>query len=101
MAAFVYALVLIVGRLTGAIEVVQGWTSLAVLISFLAGVQLITIGALGEYVGRTYNEVRHRPLYLVAETKRAAGAAADDAATARAETRARDAARGAPAKARA
>jgi len=73
LGAFVYALALVVGRLSGAIEVVQGWTSLAVLISFLAGVQLITIGALGEYVGRTYNEVRHRPLYLVAETKRAAG----------------------------
>ena len=47
---------------------VDGWTSLMVLILLLAGVQLTTIGALGEYVGRIYTEVRHRPLYLVSET---------------------------------
>jgi len=69
-AAFGSALLLVLARVTGRIEVVQGWTSLAVLILFLSGVQLITIGALGEYVGRTYTEVRHRPLYLVAETRR-------------------------------
>jgi len=71
LVAFATAIGLIVARLTGRTYVVQGWTSLAVLILFLAGVQLITIGALGEYVGRTYNEVRHRPLYLVSESMRA------------------------------
>ncbi len=67
-AAFAYALWLIVARITGVIPSVDGWTSLMVLILLLAGVQLMTIGALGEYVGRIYTEVRHRPLYLVSET---------------------------------
>jgi dolichol-phosphate mannosyltransferase len=63
--AFIAALVLVVLRLTGVIATVQGWTSLAVLVLLLSGVQLLTVGALGEYVGRIYTEVRHRPLYLV------------------------------------
>jgi len=66
--AFAYAAWLVVARITGAITVVDGWTSMMVLVSLLAGVQLTTIGALGEYVGRIYTEVRHRPLYLVSET---------------------------------
>lgn len=65
-AAFVTALVLIVMKLTGS-AVVQGWTSVMVLVLLLSGVQLMTIGALGEYVGRIYTEVRGRPLYLVRE----------------------------------
>jgi len=66
--AFVTALVLVIMRLAGSF-VVQGWTSLAVLVLLLSGVQLMTIGALGEYVGRIYTEVRHRPLYLIRELR--------------------------------
>ncbi|MDZ7752543.1 MAG: glycosyltransferase family 2 protein [Gammaproteobacteria bacterium] len=47
-------------------EPVPGFPSLIALITFLGGVQLLTIGVLGEYLGRMFNEVKHRPLYLLA-----------------------------------
>jgi dolichol-phosphate mannosyltransferase len=46
---------------------VTGFTTTIVSVLFLGGVQLITIGILGEYVGRIYEEIKQRPLYVVAE----------------------------------
>lgn len=45
----------------------QGWTSLAILILFLGGVQLTAIGILGDYIGRIYKETKARPLYFIKE----------------------------------
>ena len=76
IAAFVTAIVLVVLRLRGDVPV-QGWTSLAVLILLASGFQLITIGTLGEYIGRIWTEVRGRPLYLVRDLQ---GFSRDEAA---------------------
>lgn len=48
--------------------VVPGWTSLTVLISILGGATLVSIGVLGEYVGKLYEQTKNRPLYLVSQT---------------------------------
>lgn len=48
--------------------VVPGWSSLTVLISIIGGTTLMSIGVLGEYVGKLYEEAKDRPLYLVSQT---------------------------------
>lgn len=44
---------------------VTGWTAIFVAISFFGGVQLITIGIIGEYIGKIYKQVQGRPLYII------------------------------------
>ena len=61
--------VLMVYRFAGGSGLIPGWTSLAVAVLFLGGLQLLAIGILGEYVGRIYEEAKRRPLYLVRETR--------------------------------
>lgn len=48
--------------------VVPGWSSLTVLISVIGGATLISIGMLGEYVGKIYEQGKNRPLYVVSQT---------------------------------
>jgi len=64
LAGIIYALVV---RLATA-QWVEGWAALFIAVMFFGGVQLITVGILGEYIGRIYHEVKRRPLYLVGET---------------------------------
>ena len=47
--------------------VVPGWTSLTVLVSFIGGAMLMSVGMLGEYVGKSYEQVKNRPLYIAAQ----------------------------------
>ena len=68
--AFVVALVEIGVRIFTGYNV-PGYTSTIFAILFLGGVQLIGIGILGEYVGRIYEEIKARPLYLIAQIARA------------------------------
>lgn len=46
---------------------VEGWTALMIAVLFIGGIQLISLGILGEYVGRIYNEIKSRPLYVAQE----------------------------------
>lgn len=50
-----------------ALSVVRGWTSLLLLFLMFSGVQLLVLGVIGEYVGRTYVEAKRRPLFIVSE----------------------------------
>lgn len=56
---------------------VSGWTSILVSILFMGGVQLISIGILGEYVARIYNESKDRPLYIIKKSRKSDVAKAD------------------------
>jgi glycosyltransferase involved in cell wall biosynthesis len=64
--AFCYAMVILVKTLIYGVDV-PGFPSLIISVMFFAGVQLISLGVLGEYLGRMYEEVKGRPLFLVAE----------------------------------
>ncbi|HYA36523.1 MAG TPA: glycosyltransferase family 2 protein [Candidatus Binataceae bacterium] len=66
MTAFLYALFLAALKIGRGIDV-PGYTSLMVVVLFLGGVQLITLGVIGEYLGRVYAEVKARPLYIVGQ----------------------------------
>jgi len=65
--AFVYAAVLIIRTLVFGIDT-PGYASLMVAVLFMGGINLLSLGVIGEYLGRTYTEVKGRPLYIVDRT---------------------------------
>ncbi len=65
--ALVAAVWFVIGKLLAPDSAIPGFASLMVVILFFGGVQLISVGLLGEYVGRTYMETKDRPLYVVGE----------------------------------
>ncbi len=73
--SFLLAIAFIIEKLTVGFEI-QGWASTVVIILFLGGVQLLTIGIIGEYLSRIYDEVKQRPLYIVRQVENLDHAAA-------------------------
>lgn len=55
----------LIRKLTG--NTVDGWTFLSISIWFIGGLQMTSIGIIGEYIGKMYNETKHRPRYIISE----------------------------------
>ena len=64
--AFAYILVFLLKTLFFGVDI-KGFPTLVISIMFFAGIQLISLGVIGEYLGRIYEEVKARPMYLVAD----------------------------------
>jgi len=64
--AFLYTCYVLIQKALG--NTVQGWATIMVGMLFLGGVQLICLGIVGEYIGRIFNEVKQRPMYLIEGT---------------------------------
>jgi hypothetical protein len=65
LVAIIYALVM---RLFTS-DWVTGWTALFIAVLFIGGAQLLSLGIIGEYIGRIYGEAKRRPLYLVEDAR--------------------------------
>src|SRR5215471_12152220 len=76
LAAIAVAIWALYGRLYG--RFVPGWATIMITVSLGASAQLLMTGILGEYIGRIYEEVKRRPLYIVAEEVNAARDASRD-----------------------
>ena len=64
MLAFIYMIYVFIKALIWG-DPVQGYPSLVILLLFLGGIQLLSLGIIGEYIGRIYNETKNRPDYIV------------------------------------
>ena len=63
--SFIGCIWALVSALVG--KTVAGWASMTCIICFVSGVQLISLGIIGEYIGKVYMETKHRPRYIISE----------------------------------
>ncbi len=62
-----YAVYAVAGKLFGFTHALSGWSSIILLIVFFGGVQLLTVGVLGQYIGILFDEIKDRPEYIVSK----------------------------------
>jgi dolichol-phosphate mannosyltransferase len=67
--AFLYLISVFVQRAMG--YTIEGWATIMVAMLFLGGVQLICLGIIGEYIGRIFNEIKSRPMYVIESVQQA------------------------------
>lgn len=60
---------IIVRKLINPMIAIDGWTSIVAIVLLIGGIQLISIGILGEYIGKIFLEVKKRPIYIIKEKK--------------------------------
>jgi len=65
--SFIGIIYALIGAISG--NIVEGWTSTTCIICFVSGIQMISLGVIGEYVGKIYLETKHRPRYIIDERK--------------------------------
>lgn len=63
--SFILVIWAIIGKLQG--NTVSGWSSMVAIVAFLGGVQLLSLGVIGEYIGKIYMETKARPRYIISE----------------------------------
>lgn len=62
---FAFLIYIIIGKILNPAQLVGGWASLISVVLFFGGIQLLSLGILGQYIGRIYREVKRRPLYVL------------------------------------
>ncbi|MCR5207351.1 MAG: glycosyltransferase family 2 protein [Eubacterium sp.] len=67
--SLIYLIVTVIRKLTAHISV-DGFTQLVILISFFGGVLLFTVGIIGEYIAKIYQQVKNRPIYIAKDVKK-------------------------------
>ncbi len=63
--SFIFIIWAIISHMSG--NTVSGWSSIVAIISFIGGIQLISLGVIGEYIGKIYMETKQRPRYIISE----------------------------------
>lgn len=61
----IYAVIIFIMKLVNPTSFVVGWTSIVLLVIFFGGVQLLTVGILGQYIGNLFDEAKDRPEYII------------------------------------
>lgn len=65
--SFIGIIYALISAVTG--NIVEGWTSMTCIICFVSGIQMISLGVIGEYIGKIYLETKRRPRYIIDESK--------------------------------